>query len=101
MSLNDVERKGIAQLEHHMKATMKSSKPSLTDGAAGTSKEPANNREPTKADKRKEDKPDTISGVDGNSTIQSCIRSEAEDSDDERCNKDKALETNKKGARKR
>ena len=90
MSLNDAKRKGIAQLEHHMKATMKSSKPSSTDGAVGTSKEPANNREqvqPTKADKKKEDKPETISGVDGNSTIQSCIRSEAEDSNNERCTK--------------
>ena len=56
MSLDDAERKGIAQLEHHMKATMKSCKPSSTDGASGTSKEPANNRErvpPTKQDKKK------------------------------------------------
>ena len=104
MSLNDAERKGIEQLQHHIKSTMKSSKPSSTDGDAGTSKEPANNREqvqPTKPDKRKEDKPDTISGADGNSRIQNCIRSEAEDSDDECCNKDKALETNKKGGKKK
>ena len=68
MSLDDAERKGIAQLEHHMKAATKSSTPSSTDGATGTSKEPENNKErvqPTKPNKKKVGKPDTISGADG------------------------------------
>ena len=100
MSVDDVKRKGITQLEHHMKGTTKSSTSSSTDGAAGISKEPANNRErvqPTKPDKKKGGQPDIISGADGifsNSTIQNCIRSEDEDSDDERCNKDKVLANN-------
>ena len=90
-----------------MKAATKSSTPSSTDGAVGRCKEPANNRErfqPTKPDKKKGGKPDTMSGADGifsNSTIQNCIRSEDEDSDDECCNKDEALENNKKGGKKK
>ena len=90
-----------------MKAATKSSTPSSTDGATGTSKEPENNKErvqPTKPNKKKGGKPDTISGAEGifsNSTIQNCIRSEDEDSDDERCNKDEALENNKKGGKKK
>ena len=104
MSLDDEERKGIAQLEHHMKATTKSSIPSSTDGAAGINNELVNNREwvqPTKPNKKKGGEP-TIRWADGifsNSTIQNCIRLEDEDEDNERCNKDEALENNKKGAR--
>ena len=49
-------------------------------------------------------KPDTISGANGifsNSTIQNYIILEDEDSDDEHCNKDEALENNKKGGKKK
>ena len=106
MSLDDVERKGITQLEHHMKGTTKSSTSSSTDGAAGINNELVNNREwvqPTKPNKKKGGEP-TIRWADGifsNSTIQNCIRLEDKDSDDEHCNKDEALETTKEGARKR
>ena len=91
MNLDHEERKGIAQLAHHMKAATKSPTPSLTDGAVGRHKEPANNREQiqaTKQDKKKGGKPDII-------------RSEDEDSDDECCNKDEALANNKKGGKKK
>ena len=91
MRLDDAERKGITQLEHHMKAATKSPTPSLTDGAVGRHKEPANNREQiqaTKQDKKKGGKPDII-------------KSEDEDSDDECCNKDEALANNKKGGKKK
>ena len=63
MSLDDVERKGITQLEHHMKAVTKFSTPSSTDGVVGGCNELANNRErvqPTKQDKKKGGKPDII-----------------------------------------
>ena len=101
MSFDDAERTEITQLEHHMKATTKSSKPSSTDGAAGRSKEVANNKEqikPTKLDKKEGGKLDTISGAYGifsNSTIQNYIKSEKDD--DERYNKDETLQNNKKG----